>query len=421
MAFLEEYDALVPDDVQERIRLFFHWVQTDARALFHELRQRRPVLDTPLFLVVSRWTDVIELLSRPGTFNVNNVRSMDPSVGPFMLARDLTELNWHEKSIMRSIMRFEDLPAIRAFASTTAAAVLAESAKASTIDITTTISRFVPVRVVQECFGFPGPDVATMSRWSKATQYDMFYNPLNDPQIHSANVQSGTEMQEWVRGFLEQRQPWASAKGEDAVSRLLRMTQAEFSAFDPSRVVSNICGLLVGAVETMSQAINHTTEQILLRPKIATRAIAAAKANEIDRLDPIVWEALRFNPIAPFVQRIAREDSVLAPGSDHATPIKAGRIVAAAIGSAMFDPDVFPDPDEFHEDRPGHLYLHTGFGHHECLGKYVALTVVPEVIRHILMLPGVHLLEGANGKIDNANGPFPEHFTLGITPDANHG
>ena len=125
MAFLEEYDALVPDDVQERIRLFFHWVQTDARALFHELRQRRPVLDTPLFLVVSRWTDVIELLSRPGTFNVNNVRSMDPSVGPFMLARDLTELNWHEKSIMRSIMRFEDLPAIRAFASTTAAAVLA--------------------------------------------------------------------------------------------------------------------------------------------------------------------------------------------------------------------------------------------------------------------------------------------------------
>jgi cytochrome P450 len=346
---------------------------------------------------------------------------MDPSVGPFMLARDLTELNWHDKSIMRSILRYEDLPGIRAFASTTAATVLVESAKASSIDITTTISRFVPVRVVQDCFGFPGPDVATMARWSKATQYDMFYNPLNDPQIHAANVQAGTEMQQWVRGFLEQRKPWASARGEDAVSRLLRMTQAGFSALDPTRVVSNICGLLVGAVETMSQAINHATEQILLRPGIAARAIAAAKANDISTLDPIVWEALRFNPIAPFVQRIAHEDSVLAPGSNHATPIKAGRIVAAAIGSAMFDPDVFPDPDGFHEDRPGHLYLHTGFGHHECLGKYVALTVVPEVIRHILMLPGVHLLEGDDGKIDNAGGPFPEHFTLGLSPEANHG
>jgi cytochrome P450 len=421
MAFLEEYDALAPDDAQARIGLFFHWVQRDARALFSELRQRRPVLDMPLFLVVSRWPDVIELLSRPGTFNVNNVRSMDPSVGPFMLARDLTELNWHDKSIMRSILRYEDLPGIRAFASATSAAVLAESAKASSIDITTTISRFVPVRVVQDCFGFPGPDVATMARWSKATQYDMFYNPLNDPQIHAANVQAGTEMQQWVRGFLEQRKPWASARGEDAVSRLLRMTQAGFSALDPTRVVSNICGLLVGAVETMSQAINHATEQILLRPGIAARAIAAAKANDISTLDPIVWEALRFNPIAPFVQRIAHEDSVLAPGSNHATPIKAGRIVAAAIGSAMFDPDVFPDPDGFHEDRPGHLYLHTGFGHHECLGKYVALTVVPEVIRHILMLPGVHLLEGDDGKIDNAGGPFPEHFTLGLSPEANHG
>ena len=97
MTFLKEYDALAPDDAQARIRLFFHRVQADARALFPELRQRRPVLDMPLFVVVSRWADVIELLSRPGTFNVNNVRSMDPSVGPFMLARDLTELNWHDK------------------------------------------------------------------------------------------------------------------------------------------------------------------------------------------------------------------------------------------------------------------------------------------------------------------------------------
>lgn len=421
MPFLEEFDALAPDDGPRRIALFFHWVQTDSRALFAELRLKRPVLDFPLFVVVSRWSDVIELLSRPGTFNVNNVRSMDPSVGPFMLARDLTEVNWHEKSIMRSVLRYEDLPGIRAFAGATAAAVLAEAVKAPTIDIPATISRLVPVRVVQDSFGFPGPDVATMARWSKATQYDMFYNPLNDPQIHAANVQAGTEMQEWVRGFLAQRQPWATAVGEDAVSRLLRMTQAGFSALEPARVVSNICGLLVGAVETMSQAITHATEQILLRPYVAARAIAAAKQNDVATLDPIVWEALRFNPIAPFVQRIAHEDTVVAPGTDHTTKIPAGRIVAAAIGSAMFDPDVFPDPDGFHEDRPGHLYLHTGFGHHECLGKYVALTVVPEVIRHILMLPGVHLLEGAAGQIDNGGGPFPERFVLGLTPASSHG
>lgn len=421
MAFLEQYDALAPDDAQARIGFFFQSLQKDARALFAELRQHRPVLDMPLFAVVSRWADVIELLSRPGTFNVNNVRSMDPSVGPFMLARDLTEINWHEKSIMRSVLRFEDLPNIRAFAGMASEAVLAEAAKTSTIDITTTISRYVPVRVVQECFGFPGPDVASMLRWSKATQYDMFYNALNIPQIHEANVRAGTEMQAWVRGFLEQRKPWDSAEGEDSVSRLLRMTEAGFSDFDLQRVVSNICGLLVGAVETMSQAINHATEQILLRPDIAARAIAAAEANDIPTLDPIVWEALRFNPIAPFVQRIAVEDTVVAPGTDHVTPIPKGRIVAAAIGSAMFDPDVFPDPDGFHEDRPGHLYLHTGFGHHECLGKYVALVVVPEVIRHILMLPGVHLLDGPAGKIDNGDGPFPEHFVLGLTPEVSHG
>ena len=415
MPFLDQYDALPAGDAPARIGLFLQWLRSDWRELFAELREHRPVLDVPLFLLVTRWSDVVGVLSRPGTFNVAYRAHMDPSVGPFMLARDNSELNWHEKSVMRSLLRYNDLPVIRAVAGETAATALADATRSSTtVDIVAALSRLVPLRVVQRCFGFAGPDDATMLRWSKATQLDMFYNLSDDPHIHAANVQAGTEMQKWLWDFLEQRKPWSEAQGDDTVSRLLRMTDAGFSDLDPARIVSNLCGLLVGAIETMSQAINAATEQILLRPEIASSAIAAAQANDTARLDSIVWEALRFNPITTFVVRVAAEDAVIAPDSDHATKALAGRMVAAAIGSAMFDADVFFEPDTF-RDRPTHCYLHTGFGQHECLGQHIAFAVVPEAIRHILMLPGVHLLDGEAGKIDMGGGPFAERFALGLT------
>jgi cytochrome P450 len=238
VSLIDEYDALPASDAPGHIGLSLHWLQTDWRGLFADLRERRPILDLPLFLVVTRWSDVIDVLARPGTFNVAYEPRTDPSVGPFMLARDDSELNWNDKSVMRALLRQQDLPAIRDMAGGTAADSLAQAEKASSIDITATLSR--------------------------------------------------------------------------------------------------------------------------------------------------------------------------------GTKVSAGRAVAAAVGSAMFDPDVFDDPNAFRE-RPAHSYLHTGFRQHECLGQHVAFAVVPEVIRHISMLPGIHLLKGDAGRLDMGGGPFPEHFVLGLT------
>jgi cytochrome P450 len=95
--------------------------------------------------------------------------------------------------------------------------------------------------------------------------------------------------------------------------------------------------------------------------------------------------------------------------------VPAGRVVAAGIGSAMFDPAVFPAPDEFHA-RPRDLYMHVGFGAHTCLGQYVAYEIIPETIRHLLLVPGLHLLPQDGSAISNAGGPFAESFKLGFGP-----
>ena len=420
MAFLDALDALPPAD-PSRMGLFFAHLRDDWRTLFAELRRDRPILALPSFTVVTRWADVADALSRPSIFRVSYGPHMDPSVGPYMLGRDDAEPNWRDKSVMRALMRWEDVPGIRTFAGETAAVALAAGPGGApgTIDVVQAVSRLVPLRVVQHCFGFPGPDDASMLGWSWATQADMFHNLANDHRLLANCVRAGTEMRAWVRTFLQSREPWQAAAGGDTISRLLRMTGAGLSGLDTEEVVSNVCGLLVGAIETTSQAIVNAMEQILLRPDVAARAIVAARANDAAALDAIVWEALRFNPMTTFVIRVASEDAVLAPGSPHETAVHAGAVVAVGIGSAMFDPGVFPEPDTFRE-RPRHAYLHTGFGQHECLGQYVAYAIIPETIHQLLLLDAIRLLPDGASRVDMAGGPFAEHFVLAYGPDA-HG
>jgi cytochrome P450 len=253
-----------------------------------------------------------------------------------------------------------------------------------------------------------------MLAWSHATQADMFHNLTNDSAVQRANIAAGQAMQAWVANFVDARQPWADAAGEDTVSRLLRLTGQRLSGLDRQGVISNVCGLLVGAIETASQAIVNATEQILLHPAQATLATQAAQKGDNAALDAIVWEALRFNPMTTFVLRVAAQPAVLAPGSSHQVTVPAGRVVAAGIGSAMFDPGVFPGPDDF-QTRPRDLYLHVGFGAHICLGQYVAYEIIPEAVRQILLVSGLHLLPQGGSAVDNAGGPFAESFKLGFS------
>jgi hypothetical protein len=58
--------------------------------------------------------------------------------------------------------------------------------------------------------------------------------------------------------------------------------------------------------------------------------------------------------------------------------------------------------------------MHFGFGAHECLGKYVGMVMIPEVVKRVFLRPDVHLLPGPEGAIDFLGGPFPERFEVGL-------
>lgn len=419
MSYLEKYDSIPMERVAEKAQLVSRWIRTDWRPFFKELRENRPIFETPAFTFVTLFKDVQEVLSREEVFSVRlYAPKMDPVVGSsFMLARDNTEVNWREKSIMQTMLQREELPAVRKMCGQIADASLDKWAESGKIEVVSQLGRYVPVRLGGDYFGFPGPDMESMYRWSRATQSDMFKNLPNDPAVHQASVQAGEEMRAYLSQLLAEKKEKIAKSGdrcypmEDTFTRLLKTQFPKDIHFDEQRIITNMAGLLVGSVETASQAIVQALEQILLNPTIFQAALQAARANDDARFDKYVWEALRFNPINPLVFRFCEEDYTLAAGTPRAKRIKAKTIVFACTASAMFDASELTQPETFSLDRPKYQYMHFGYGHHTCLGKYIGLVQIPEVIKRVLLRPNVRLIPGEEG-IDFKGGFFPECFTI---------
>jgi cytochrome P450 len=411
MGFLQEFDAVA--DPATKVGTVIKWLRTDWRGMYAEMREHRPIVPTPAFTFVTRATDVLDVLAQPTLFSVRaNQRTMDQAVGPFMLARDETAINWEEKGLMRAVLRWEDLPRVRALAAEVASRAIAGAQAVDGIgklDVVPTIARLVPLRIVQRIFGFDAPDEKLL-KWSFCTQHGMFRNLPFSEEVLTSCHSAGEEMRAWLWPFLAQKWATAPSGGSDAVSRLVDLSREPAAGMSAERVLSNVCGLLVGTIETMSQAIVHALEQLLNHSQWRDGALAADAAGDVEAFDAHVWEALRFNPITTIQFRFAEAERVLGAGTPYETTIPAGTVLAVGTGSAMFDPGLMPDPDSFNPKRPPSSYLHFGLGHHECLGRHVGRVAIPEAVRQLLRLPGICSAGDETGRIDFGGGPFPEHY-----------
>jgi cytochrome P450 len=146
---------------------------------------------------------------------------------------------------------------------------------------------------------------------------------------------------------------------------------------------------------------------LLERPELLTQARNAAALEDPSLFDSMVWEALRFVPISPYMFRQTASEYTLAKGTDHATTIPAGTNVLPLTQSAMFDEKAFESPEEFRANRNWYHYFTFGYGAHECLGKYVGMVMIPEIVRRILLQPDLK----AGGAIVY-DGHMPKSYAL---------
>jgi cytochrome P450 len=204
---------------------------------------------------------------------------------------------------------------------------------------------------------------------------------------------------------LRKTEEIAHAGKSDSVSRLLELSSSKAVKFDVERVVQNVGGLLIGAVETTSHAVVNVLDYLMRHPDLLARARAAAKTDDPAAIDGFVYEALRFNPAFPYFFRQTAQDAVLGLGTPAETAIPAGTTVLALTHSAMFDPAGFASPDDFDETRPFGNAFHFGVGLHECLGRPIAAVMIPEIVRQCLRLDGL-----TTDPVDMKGGPVPESW-----------
>jgi cytochrome P450 len=119
------------------------------------------------------------------------------------------------------------------------------------------------------------------------------------------------------------------------VSRMLNSKFAGEVDFSLIRVGVNAGGLLIGAIETTSQAVAQVVGFFIDRD-LLKQAKDCARQTDLTAFDDMVWEALRFVPIRPDIFRKAASDYTMAMGSGttrrvRCSPSARQRICASAI------------------------------------------------------------------------------------------
>jgi cytochrome P450 len=433
--YLAQLDAAQDSD---KFKLVRRWLDEEPLAFFQALRKDRPILVTPKATLVTRLEDCVEVLNQPKIFTV---ALYEPKMDKFLMSHDDDAFHTREKSIMQGFLNRNDLPQVRAMVRRICIGLL--DAAGDGIEAVGGYCRMVPATLVQDYFGLTGVDRKDLIEWSYWNQADTFYNQPFDEHtdaerqhISAEHEKAGKKLAAYILELMARRVLAVKAEqagnvlfalwyglrklarlimgrkndplSDDILTRMLRSSFADEVEFTLTRVGVNAGGLLIGAIETTSQAVAQSLQYLLERPELLAQAQVAAKADDTTAFDHIVWETLRFVPISPYLFRQASTEAVIARGTPRATTVPAGGYVLVATQSAMFDERAFDDPASFKPGRNWYHQFHFGYGTHVCLGRYVGAEMIPEMVRQMLLRPGLR----AEGKIEYAGGHLPQKYAL---------
>lgn len=436
--YLAEYDA-----AQDRGKypLVQKWMKTEPLPFFKQLREERPVLVTPECTLLALFTDVRDALQMPRIFTVDLYKpkmGVTATEAGYLMAHDDDALHYREKSIMQGMLNRDDIPRVRQGIQDSAKSIL-DNANGS-IEIVNKYCRMVPAIMVQEYFGLDGIDPQKLLKWSYWNQYNTFHNQpfdLNSKEKSDEIIKSHGECSEELEHYLTvlmvrkiltvkvvdricgaflkltnliralfKRK--AKRQKDDIVERMLRSSFAQQVDFPLPRIGINAGGLLIGSIETTSQAVSQVIQYFLGDPDLLAKAKAASAQPDTAEIDGMVSEALRFVPISPYMFRQLSEDYTIAKGTDRETRIPKGTNVLTLTQSAMFDTYAYDSPDDFDSTRNWYHNFTYGFGSHECLGKYVGMVMIPEMVRQVMLRDDIK----PASTMDFKNGPFPESYQL---------
>lgn len=382
------------------------------RPMFALLRRFSPILILGNQAIVTRYDDVVEILKRDRDFTIReiNAKKIDQIDGPFILGMDASPQYDQENAALHQAVQRDDLDGIREFVASTAVELIAAARPRRRIDVVNGLARVVPIRLLAAYFGMPGPNDPTMMRWMRDVFHYIFADLTDAPSVLQDALNSSAELRRHMDAQIALRKSHRNGSNGNVLGRLLAMQGAAYPWLDDNAVRRNLAGVIVGAVDTTSKFVTLAIDELLRRPASLAEARDAALRGDIEMVRRYVWEAVRFNPHHPLQVRYCARETAIASGQPRSKKIPAGSSAYVATLSAMFDPVVVKNPEQFNAGRDTE-YLHFGYGMHTCFGKYINGVQIPELVAALLRLPNLRRARGSAGQI-LYDGPFPNRLVL---------
>ena len=366
-------------------------VRANPYPTYAQLRQEAPVLWNGQSWLISRYDDIIGLLTddRVSSARTESIFQVLPDdvrqelqplrhiLGSRMLLTDPpahTRLrNLVTKAFSARMVR-EKRPRIQEICDKFVDHVIADGK----MDLIADIAVPVPGWVIAEMLGVPPEDQASFTRWGRdqVRVYDRPGTAGERIPIMRQGQASMVEMKAYLEEIIEARR----SEPRDDLITMLVMAEEQGDRLSLDELVIMIIALLVGGNNSTAHLIGNSILTLARHPDTLTRL-----RENPELIATAIEEVLRFESPVQATSRIARE--AIDIGGEV---IEAGQGISLLFGSANRDERQFPNPDELDIARRPNRHLTFAHGPHFCLGAAIARTetqiAVQTVVRRCLDL-----------------------------------
>jgi cytochrome P450 len=402
----------LPDGIGTRLRA---WAFEHVDPVFGLLRTVKPILRFGDTVLVTRYDDVREVFLTDDAFPAPYKAKLDVIMGecPFFLGMGDTDEYRRDTAAMRKAVLREDIPVRLAGAVDALAEEIVKQGNGQ-LEIVDGLVRRLTFKVMSDYFGVPDPPGGDLRVWATRLFEFQFADPGNDPSLRADVDRMAPALRSHIDGLIAASRQ-LNDPGGDVLGRCIALQRQGEPGFSDQQIRTALMGFIVGGPPQPPMVVPQALEQLLRRPEALMAAQAAARTGDDALLAGCVFEAMRFDPLAPALMRKAARDHRIAVGTRRETVIPKGATVLAAIRSAMHDNRRVPDPKRFDPHRMQHEYINFGHGLHTCFGIHMNRVLLPLMLKPLLRRNRLRRAPGPDGHLTK-RGPFADR--LGVVYDA---
>lgn len=362
-------DTGTVEDLAENFDFSDERVRRDRAAVYAELRKGPPRWSDAYggHWVVSRYSDLKEMLGNPGVFISGEGTTIPPTGFPIKFPPNEADPPDHNKW-RKLTARFFTSNAVTGLEASVRGIVrekLAAFVEKGQADLATELAQPIPAYVIADMMGFPREDAP----WFAHISDELLVTA--ELKQEEANAAAALEFVTYLTKHLEDRR---RNPKEDLLTDLVNGT-IDGRPLATEEMLGVAFFFLIAGHETTVGGMTFLLWRLGLNPDTRARLIA-------DRtlIPKAIEELLRLDSPVLHLARTVAEDTVLG-GAE----MKAGDKVMVLYAAGNRDEEVFPDADVFDIDRPN-AKRHVAFssGIHLCQGAGLARMEMRVLLEEIL-------------------------------------